>query len=67
MATVSAWDDILDDEAALLDAGKGGDPSEDGFLMAGGLKNASKCRSCAKTLDVGVPAWCVPFSYTTHL
>ena len=37
--------------------GGGGDPSEDGFLMTSGLKNASKCRSCATTLDVGTPAW----------
>jgi hypothetical protein len=34
-----------------------GDPSDDGFLMTSGLKNASKCRSCSKTLDVGTPAW----------
>jgi hypothetical protein len=25
--------------------------------MTSGLKNASKCRSCSKTLDVGSPAW----------
>ena len=35
-----------------------GDPSEDGFLMTSGLKNASKCRTCSKTLDIGTAAWC---------
>ena len=37
--------------------GDGASPSDDGFLMTSGLKNASKCRSCQKTLDVGTPAW----------
>ena len=36
-----------------------GDPGDDGFLMTSGLKNASKCRDCSKTLDVGTPAWYV--------
>ena len=37
----------------MADSGAG----EDGFLMTSGLKNASKCRGCAKTLDIGTPAW----------
>ena len=36
---------------------EGSDALPDGFLMTNGLKNASKCRSCSKTLDVGTPAW----------
>ena len=56
------WDAVLDDAAldALIPGGigeAGGDPSDDGFLMTAGLKNASKCRDCAKTLDIGTPAW----------
>ena len=63
MATLGdAWDAALDEEVARMDAGN---PADDGFLMAGGLKNASKCRECAKTLDVGTPAWCV-LSTTLH-
>lgn len=61
---MSDWDAVLDDPTldAMIPGGigaAGGDPSDDGFLMTGGLKNASKCRTCAKTLDVGTPAWCV--------
>ncbi|KAL1510775.1 hypothetical protein AB1Y20_007061 [Prymnesium parvum] len=30
---------------------------DDGVILAGGLKTAAKCRACARTLDVGAPAW----------
>ena len=30
---------------------------DDGFLVKKGLKFASKCRRCAKTISVGVPVW----------
>ena len=54
----SMWDDVLDDpELDEQIAAAVGNPSDDGFLKTGGLKNASKCRNCAKTLDVGTPAW----------
>ena len=63
MAAAVTWDSVLDDmdDADLgigVNLADGGDPSDDGFLMTSGLKNANKCRDCSKTLDVGTPAWC---------
>ena len=46
---------------------EGGDPSDDGFLMTSGLKNASKCRECSKTLDVGTPAWYAAAPIPAHV
>ena len=62
------WSDVLNQTDAMraadladadIDAGGGValNPADDGFLMTSGLKNASKCRTCSKTLDIGTPAW----------
>ena len=38
-------------------AGAAASAADDGVLMQQGLKNASKCRECSKTLDVGTAAY----------